>query len=159
MSTEVKLRFRSASLEDTKMLAAALAKNIKGTEVIELTGDLGSGKTAFTRLLMDEIGTKDEVSSPSFTVENIYKTDTYDVHHYDFHRLDDPGIMLSEIDEVLSYGDALVIVEWAGIVDNALPEDRMILEIAHGGDDSRKFTLRCPGNLSHLVEGLDAIAS
>ncbi|MEM6998083.1 MAG: tRNA (adenosine(37)-N6)-threonylcarbamoyltransferase complex ATPase subunit type 1 TsaE [Patescibacteria group bacterium] len=146
----MKYTVESKGLDETAELAAQFASRFRGGEVIELSGDLGTGKTAFVRSMMDTLGTEDEVSSPSFTIENIYRTDHFDVHHYDFHRLDEPGIMTPEMREVLA-SDNLVILEWAGLVETELPEQRVRIETAYAADEHvRVYTFYIPKDMEYL---------
>ena len=142
------------SLEDTKRLAVALAKNLSAGDVIELISDLGGGKTTFTRLLVEQLASQDEVSSPSFTIENIYRCPDFNIHHFDFYRLEDPGIMAQELAEVLSDSQAIVVIEWAQIVADILPSQRLSIQIDYT-KTGRVFHFRVPAGLTHLLRGLD----
>ena len=136
-------------------LAAGLAKRLRGGEVIELLGDLGAGKTAFVRCLASHLRSTDAVASPSFTIENIYRSPKMDIHHFDFYRLKDPGICAFELAEVLGDPDKLVIIEWGGIVADILPDKRLSIEIEAGPTtaepERRKFVFRSPAGLQYLL--------
>ncbi|PIZ61832.1 tRNA (adenosine(37)-N6)-threonylcarbamoyltransferase complex ATPase subunit type 1 TsaE, partial [Candidatus Saccharibacteria bacterium CG_4_10_14_0_2_um_filter_52_9] len=89
---------------------------MRGGEVIVLTSDLGGGKTSFVRGLAAGMASHDLVHSPSFTLSNQYKAGDLTLCHFDFYRLNDPGIMRNELAEVLKDSQAVVAVEWADIV-------------------------------------------
>src|ERR1700712_1196496 len=117
MSTEQTSQIESTSLQATLDLAAAIGMKLKGGEVIELVSDLGGGKTAFVKGLARGMGSTDVVRSPSFTISNQYKAGSKTLYHFDFYRLFDPGIMRDELAEILQDPNAVVVVEWASIVD------------------------------------------
>lgn len=104
-----------------------LGNRLRGGEVIELRSDLGGGKTTFTRGLVKGAGSADRVSSPTFTLNRQYKAKHFDIHHFDFYRLDHPGILEDQLAEALANRD-VVVVEWAKIVKNVLPHERITVE-------------------------------
>ena len=154
MNTEANLAVESKSLDETLKLGAKLGANLKGGEVIELRGDIGSGKTALVRGIASSTESDDEVASPSFTLSRIYKGRVA-ISHYDFYRLDDPGIMKLELAESID-SDKVVIIEWAGIVEGVLDDDRLVVEIKSGKDESdRKFVFKAPKKLDYLLVGVN----
>lgn len=119
--------------------------------MIELVGDLGAGKTAFTRGLAQGMGSKDTVHSPSFTLSNQYHSQKLTLHHFDFYRLFEPGIMRDELTEVLSDPNAVVVVEWAGIVEDILPASRLTIRIKPTSENGRQFIVEYPEDLNYLI--------
>jgi len=119
--------------------------------VIELISDLGGGKTSFVRGLAQGMGSDDSVHSPSFTLSNEYVGGKLTLHHLDFYRLQEPGIMREELAEMLCDLKAVVVVEWADIVENVLPINRLRIRIKATGDTSREFTLIYPESLDYLI--------
>lgn len=117
------------------------AKNLHAPAVIELVGDVGAGKTTFVRGLAEGLGVKEPVTSPSFTISKEYAFDGGVLIHYDFYRLQDPGLMLGDLEESLSDPSAIVLVEWADSVAGILPEDRTRIEIKYLDDGGREITL------------------
>lgn len=113
------------------------AQNLSKPAVIELVGDVGAGKTTFTRGLAAGLGVDEAVTSPSFTISKRYAFPGGELVHYDFYRLDDPGIMSEELAETLSGPDTVVVVEWGGNVADLLPANRYHLEIKLNEDGSR----------------------
>ena len=97
MNTGKTLQIDSGSLADTLALAEKIGRRVKGGETIELVSDLGGGKTAFVSGLAKGMGSRDSVSSPSFTLSNVYQADNISLHHFDFYRLSDPGILRDEL--------------------------------------------------------------
>lgn len=133
------------SLEKTKEFAIAIGQVLRGGEVIELTGDVGSGKTTFTKGLALGLGVEDDVQSPSFTISRVYDArDGLRLVHYDFYRLTDPGVMAYDIAERVADPRAVVVVEWGATVNGILPTDRMViaLEYDEANTNSRRVTIQ-----------------
>ena len=149
------LSLNSNSPLETARLAQSIGANLKGGEVIELISDLGGGKTTLTKGLAEGAGSVDKVHSPSFTIENEYRAGDLTIHHLDFYRLDDPGIMKNELVERLEDPSSVTVIEWADIVEDLLPLRRLVIEIKPTGENSRQFNLKYPEELSYLVEGLE----
>lgn len=138
-------------------IAGILGRELLGGEVIELIGDIGIGKTAFVRGLAAGIKSKDQVQSPSFTISRIYSgRNETQIHHYDFHRLDDPGILKQELAESLSNPKASVVVEWAERIADILPTNRLSIKISASGKNKRKFKFKFDKKYTGLVKGLNS---
>ncbi|MDR0398149.1 MAG: tRNA (adenosine(37)-N6)-threonylcarbamoyltransferase complex ATPase subunit type 1 TsaE [Candidatus Nomurabacteria bacterium] len=118
-------------------LGERLARAVNRPCLIELIGDVGAGKTTLVKGLARGLGVADGITSPSFTINKIYPFDGGTLSHYDFYRLDDAGIMKNEIAEVLEDPNAIVVVEWAGTVQDALPENRIKVDIKYSADGTR----------------------
>lgn len=113
------------------------AEKLQLPAVIELIGDVGAGKTTFTRGLAVGLGVAEPVTSPSFTISKRYAFPGGELVHYDFYRLDDPGIMRDELDETLNQPNSVVVVEWGGDVADLLPPSKHRLEIQLDTDGNR----------------------
>ncbi|MCA9325245.1 tRNA (adenosine(37)-N6)-threonylcarbamoyltransferase complex ATPase subunit type 1 TsaE [Candidatus Saccharibacteria bacterium] len=150
MSTDMTWQINSTSSEQTEALGHKIGSRLRGGEVFELRSDLGGGKTTFVRGLASGAGSQDAAGSPSFTVSRLYKTDTLDIHHYDFYRLPEAGLMLDEISEVMADQQAVVLIEWAGAVENVLPDERVIMQIQATGENDRLLTIDLPDKYSYL---------
>jgi len=112
------------SPEETRQLGRKLGASLRGGEVFELVGDVGAGKTTFTKGLAEGLGVHDEVQSPSFTISRVYDgRDELQLVHYDFYRLSDPGIIASEVAEMVQDSKTITVIEWASIVEGVLPPD------------------------------------
>ncbi len=150
----VLMKVISQSPEDTQKLAEKIGQQLKGGEVIELVSDLGGGKTTFVRGLARGTGSSDHVSSPTFTISKVYKSKDLELHHFDFYRLPDPGLMEHEIKDVLDDPHTAIVVEWADVLAHVLPADRLTIHITSTGDEQREFTITCPEQLHYLIENL-----
>lgn len=151
MSTELTWEIESSSLEDTLLIAEQVGRNLRGGEVIELVSDLGGGKTAFVRGLAIGIGSEDTVHSPSFTISNQYQSGNFILHHLDFYRLSDAGLMKQQLAEILSDPLSIVVVEWANIVEDILPARHLVVTIKTTGETKRKLMFEYPEKLSYII--------
>jgi tRNA threonylcarbamoyladenosine biosynthesis protein TsaE len=141
---------------DTEMHAfgARLARLLTGGEVIELRGDVGAGKTTFTKGLAAGLGIDETVQSPSFTISRVYDAPNgLRLAHYDFYRLHDAGIMADELNETVQDPSTVTVIEWADIVDGVLPVDRVTIAIAPTSETDRQVTLSASGEKSNKVVG------
>lgn len=142
---------------ETVAVAEEIAKHLKGGEIFLLESDLGGGKTAFTRGLARGLGSKDEVSSPTFTLSHLYKGKC-DLHHYDLYRLGEIGIMSEELREVIDEGSAIVAIEWPYLAEASLPIERLVrvsLVRQKNAEDDRSLSISCPETLSYLFTGTE----
>ena len=117
------------------------AKGLTFPAVIELVGDVGTGKTTFTRGLAKGLGVKSTVTSPSFTISKQYSGDNCTLIHYDFYRLNDPGIMLDDLEENLKNPKNIIVIEWGESVKDILPKNHTKIEIKYNDDNSREIIL------------------
>ena len=123
-------------LATTQMLAERLAPYLKAGHVIALKGDLGAGKTTFSRALVSALlGAPTEVPSPTFTLVQTYEGPNFPIYHFDLYRLEDPA----ELDE-LGWDDTLdglSLIEWPGKAGARLPIWRMTISIEIVGEGRR----------------------
>ena len=135
--------------EQTASLAKRLAGLLRGGEVIELASDLGGGKTTFTQALAAALGYEGAVTSPTFTLSQIYKLPNgHELHHYDLYRLNESGIVGDELAEDMGADDIITVIEWGGVAGDILPVDRLRIEIEVTGDQSRDFRFASGGRTS-----------
>lgn len=132
-------------------MAAAVGRRLKGGEVIELVSDLGGGKTVFVKGVAKGMGIKDLVGSPSFTIASEYKAGDLTLHHFDFYRLGEPGIVGSELDEILGIPQNVVAIEWADLVNTILPQNRLSIHIHSLGESDRKLKFHYTKDLQYLI--------
>lgn len=122
-----------------------------------LSSDLGGGKTTFTKGLAKGLGSKDIVNSPTFTVSRVYDCrDGIELHHFDFYRLSEGGMVAHELAEVMNDPKIVTVVEWGDVVSDVLPETRVdvVFERVSSGEDDRKLKLSYSPDLSYVTEGI-----
>lgn len=138
----------SGTPEETFSIAEEFGSGLIGGEILLLTGGLGAGKTLFTKGVLSALGFDvDEVTSPSFTLVNLYKTTDFDVYHIDLWRSESKGknaAFAVGLDEILEDDRAVVIIEWAERLDDFGFGDRKVyrIEIAGDGDDIRRIDIK-----------------
>lgn len=141
----------STNLENTEKIAEKVGRKLKGGEIVELVSDLGGGKTAFVRGLARGAGSQDHVASPTFTISREYRAGELTLHHFDFYRLSEPGLMTAELAELMNDPKTVVAVEWSGIVQHILPKERIVVAITLKGDTSRHISITYPEKLEYLI--------
>jgi tRNA threonylcarbamoyladenosine biosynthesis protein TsaE len=144
----------SLSSEFSQEIGEKLGKNLKGNELIILVSDLGGGKTTITKGIVRGVGSLDLVSSPSFTLSNVYKAQDFEIVHYDFYRLNNPGVLLQGIIEDINDDKKIVIVEWADIVIKQLIGNKVVISIESLSENTRKIKLAVDNDLKYVLEGL-----
>lgn len=144
------------SENDMKALGESIGALLLGGEVIELIGDVGSGKTTLAKGIAVGLGIDEYVQSPSFTINRVYYgRDDITLTHYDFYRLDDAGIMANELTESIADHKKVIMIEWSGVVGGVLPRDRLSVMITSPSETSRSLALKSGGVVScKLIEGL-----
>lgn len=131
-----------SSTESMKELGTLIGEQLVGGECLELIGDVGAGKTTFTKGLALGLGVEEDVQSPSFTISRVYDgRDGLRLDHYDFYRLPDAGILEYEFAESISDKRVVTVVEWAEVVQGILPKNRIALRIIATGDEERKVVI------------------
>lgn len=133
------MEFISHSPEETEQFAYELAAKVSAPQVICLTGDLGAGKTAFTRGFARYFEIEKGVSSPTFIIMHRY-TGTEAINHYDLYRLND-------YDELLDIGfeeqieSGISLIEWPDSFMEYLPENKIVIRITRLGDSDRHIVV------------------
>ena len=126
------------STEETKKLAIELAKKTKKGSVLALYGDLGSGKTTFTRFFVEALGLKNRVQSPTFVVARKYGN----INHVDLYRLtSEEEARDIGIEEMLVDKNMITLIEWPEIINNLLPEDSVKIYFEYIDENTRKITI------------------
>lgn len=124
--------------------------------MIELVSDVGGGKTTFVRGIAKGIGSSDHVSSPTFTINNVYAGTKLTLYHFDFYRLFEPGIMRDELAEILTDPKAVTVVEWADIIEEVLPTNKLTITITATGETSRHYKMVASGAVEQILQELTA---
>ena len=110
------------SADETFSLGINIGRKAKAGQVITLVGDLGVGKTVFTKGLARGLGITEPVSSPTFTIVQEYREVRLPLYHFDVYRIGD----LEEMEEIgyedYFYGDGVCLVEWANLIEELIPE-------------------------------------
>ncbi|PYZ92153.1 tRNA (adenosine(37)-N6)-threonylcarbamoyltransferase complex ATPase subunit type 1 TsaE [Salipaludibacillus keqinensis] len=135
--------FTSHSPDDTANLAERLGRLVKRGNVITLAGDLGAGKTTFTKALAKSVGVTRNVNSPTFTIMKEYEG-FLPFYHMDAYRIEDEmeDLGLEEYFE----GSGVTVVEWPAMILDQLPKDRLDITIQYTGEEERVFLFHAYGD-------------
>ncbi len=137
-----KITFISEEEAHTEAIASSLADIVQAGDVITLTGELGVGKTHFTKGLAKGLGITERVTSPTFTIVKEYEG-RLPLYHLDVYRLEhsDEDIGFDEY----FYGDGVAVIEWAQFIEAFLPEEYLSITIERTGDTAREITVEAVG--------------
>ena len=141
------MEFLTHSPEETELLGEKLAKKLKGGEILAYRGDLGAGKTAFTRGLARGLGISDRVTSPTYTIVNEYEGGRLPLFHFDMYRLDSADDLFDIGWEDYLLRGGVCAVEWSENVPEAMA-DAITVEIRKISENDRQI----------LIEGGDSYA-
>lgn len=134
------MKIESFSAEDTFAYGRKCGQEAKAGQVFCLYGDLGVGKTVFTQGFAEGLGITEPVSSPTFTIVQVYEEGRLPFYHFDVYRIADPEEMYEVgLDDYIE-GDGVCFIEWANLIDDLLPEERT--EITIEKDLSKGFDYR-----------------
>lgn len=149
--------FETHDAQESEAFGEHIGARLRGGEVIELSSDLGGGKTTLTRGIARGAGSVNQVASPTFTVSKLYDAGQLHIHHFDFYRLAEAGIMSQELAELLEDPTNIIIVEWSDVVQSVLPADRLTIAIQRikSGEDHRRFVVTYPSSMAYITEGWD----
>ncbi len=142
----IMIELTSHSVKDTEEIGKRIASILKGDEIIALFGDLGAGKTAFTRGLCEELGI-DEVHSPTFAIVNEY-SGRFVVYHFDMYRIHTE-------DELYSTGyydylqSGIIVIEWSENIESELDESAVRIKISKTDDENTRVI---------AIDGMDEYA-
>jgi tRNA threonylcarbamoyladenosine biosynthesis protein TsaE len=134
--------------EETFRLAESLAKKLRAGDVLLLEGDLGAGKTTFTKGLAKGLGIERTINSPTFTIIKEYKG-RIPLYHMDVYRLSDPEEDLG-FDEYF-FGDGVCVVEWAHLIEDQLPDEYLQISIYNKDIMTRRFLFEPVGKRYELL--------
>ena len=139
------MKIETFSAEETHALGKKLGSEAKPGDVLTLVGDLGVGKTVFTQGFADGLGITEPISSPTFTIVQVYQEGRLPFYHFDVYRIGD----IEEMDEIgyedCFYGKGVTMIEWANLIEEILPETYREVKIEKDlekGFDYRTITIR-----------------
>lgn len=132
------------SPEETYELGRKIGLQARAGQVYTLTGDLGVGKTVFTQGVAAGLGITEPVSSPTFTIVQVYEEGRLPFYHFDVYRIGD----IEEMEEIgyddYFFGKGICLIEWAELIEEILPNDRISITIEKNleqGFDYRRITV------------------
>ena len=137
------------NIEEMKNFAVLVSKEVFPGFVLCLEGDLGAGKTTFTKYMGKGMGFDDNINSPTFTIMKIYEGDL-ELYHMDVYRLNGIGADY-DLEEYI-YGEGVCVIEWYKNIINSLPEEKMVIEIEIIGETKRLLKVEGTGKYEEIVK-------
>ena len=144
----------SFSREDTFALGRKLGETAKQGEIYALSGDLGTGKTVFAKGFAAGLGIDSDVTSPTFTILQVYEEGRLPLYHFDAYRIGDEEEMYEIGYEEYFFGDGVTLVEWPEMIEGLIPEDAVLLMIEKDperGFDYRRITVKNAGHFDRPI--------
>ena len=142
MNTDKK-EFITSSEEETENIGKSLAMSLSKGDAVLLRGNLGAGKTVFSRGFARGLGITEPVSSPTYTIVQEYELpEGGRLYHLDLYRISDVNAALAfGVDEFLDDPQGISLIEWPDRIDGILPENAICVEIEHLSDSERRLTI------------------
>ena len=135
------MRRMTYSAAETRALGEELSASLKPGDVVVLRGELGAGKSELTRGIAKGLGVTENVTSPSFTILNVYESGRCPLYHFDWYRLESEDELYElGMDEYLG-GDGIAVVEWAERCPDAVPDGATEIRIEVEGDQKRAISV------------------
>lgn len=137
--------YESYSEEETFKIAYGMAESAVPGQVFSLEGDLGVGKTVFTKGFGRGLGICEPIVSPTFTIMQTYEGGRLPFYHFDVYRIGDSEEMYETGFEDCVYGKGVTMVEWAGLIEDIMPKETVGISIEKDlskGPDYRKITVK-----------------
>lgn len=132
-----------ANIESLKKIAFKIADYAKPGDLIAIIGDLGTGKTTFSKEFGKNLGIKENIKSPTFNYVIEYKSGRIPMYHFDVYRLETALEIYDTGYEDYLYGEGIILVEWADKIASELPEKYLLIKLYYTGeDDSREIELK-----------------
>lgn len=139
------LTIRSADPTGTFAFGRILGQHLAAGDVVCLAGDLGAGKTLLVQGIAAGLGVTDDVTSPTFTILQVYEGGRLPLNHFDLYRLDDPA----DLEDIgfweYTGGEGVAVIEWADKFAVAMPDERLWVELNGSGENERTIALSPAG--------------
>lgn len=145
------MKLRLNSIIDTETLAKIIAEKAFKGMIVGLTGDLGSGKTTFTKFFSQAIGVKDNLNSPTFTILKIYEGN-FALYHMDVYRLEEVGYDF-ELDDFI-YGDGISVIEWYQYIKEMLPKNIISIDFKVIDEYARDVIIKGEEEYEKIVKAI-----
>ncbi|MBO4292392.1 MAG: tRNA (adenosine(37)-N6)-threonylcarbamoyltransferase complex ATPase subunit type 1 TsaE [Lachnospiraceae bacterium] len=131
---------RTKNKEETADLGARFAETLEPGDIVCLLGDLGTGKTTFTKAVAAGLGVTEEITSPTFNIVNIYTSGRLPLYHFDVYRMSGPEEFDATGAGEYFDGEGVCVIEWADQIEELIPDGCFLVEIEYGtGETERIF--------------------
>ena len=129
------------SAEETRALGRKMAEEFQAGTVVLLRGELGAGKSELARGIAQGLGVTETVTSPSFTILNVYESGRLPLYHFDWYRLESAEELYELGMEEYLGGDGVALVEWPEKCEDAVPEGCITIRLNEIGENGRKIEI------------------
>ena len=129
------------SFDEINKIAEKLADYVSAGDIVALIGDLGTGKTTFTKKFAETLGVKENLKSPTFNYVLEYFSGRIPLYHFDVYRLSEPEEIYEVGYEDYLNGDGVMLIEWADIIKSELPKEYIEIILEYDGDETRKVSI------------------
>lgn len=148
---------RVLKFDEINKIAEKLSDFVEAGDIIALIGDLGTGKTTFTKTFAKKLGVKENLKSPTFNYVLEYFSGRLPLYHFDVYRLSEPEEIYEVGYEDYLNGDGVILVEWANLIESELPKEYIEIKFEYSGDDTRSVSLEYVGNKEKEKEMLEYV--
>lgn len=124
---------------ETEKFGVELGRRAGAGDIIALTGDLGTGKTALAKSIAKGLGVTETITSPTFNIVREYRSGRLPLYHFDVYRIADPEEMFELGYEEYFYGDGICVIEWADIIEELIPESAMKIRLRYGASEGERI--------------------
>lgn len=125
--------------EETRRFGRNLAAQLFPGDIICLTGDLGTGKTALTKAIAEGLGVKESVVSPTFNIVLEYRSGRLPLYHFDVYRLGSPEELFETGAQEYFSGDGVCVIEWADLIAEEIPAGSRLIHISYGEKEGERI--------------------
>ena len=146
VNTKQDMLIEGAGLDNLNKTANQLIQLYGSCNVWLINGEMGAGKTTLIKAICTELGVEDNVTSPTFSIINEYKSTTEPVYHFDFYRVNTLEEALKAGVEDYFYSGHYCFIEWPEIILPILPNQYLIVNIEEGAGENRKYKLSLHGS-------------
>ncbi|MCL1925093.1 MAG: tRNA (adenosine(37)-N6)-threonylcarbamoyltransferase complex ATPase subunit type 1 TsaE [Defluviitaleaceae bacterium] len=143
-----KQTFITKSADETIELAMDIAKNAKSGTVFCLNGEMAAGKTHFAKGFAKGLGIKEDITSPTFNIHNMYEYERGVLNHFDFYRIDEEAAIDLDLDEYFGKEGHICLIEWGENIKSLIPSNAIEIKIDKIGESERKIGVK-KYNFSH----------
>ena len=137
--------YTSLSEKETIKIGKEIGENSNQGDVYAIYGDIGAGKTILSKGIAKGLGIKEEITSPTFTLLEIYEEEKI-LYHFDLYRIERDSELDNLFFEEYWSGDGISVIEWADKAENRLPENKIKIEMKYLNETSRRIIIEYPDN-------------
>jgi tRNA threonylcarbamoyladenosine biosynthesis protein TsaE len=148
------LKVITKNTEETYKLGIDISRMLKVGDVINLNGDLGAGKTYFTKGIAKGLGIDDYITSPTFTIVNEYEG-RIPLYHFDVYRINDIREMYETGFDEYIYGHGISVIEWGDIISDIIPDYAIKINIRRLDENTREIEIDDKGRFKGFEKSID----